>query len=277
MVIMGNIYNLYMDDSGTRHPDRDLNRTPSHRHDYFALGGVLINDADEAKARRLHQSFCDKWELSFPLHSCDIRAKSKKFNFLESFEKEKLESFMEDLTNLAVTLPVIGIACVIDRPGYNQRYFEKYGRNRWDLCKTAFAICVERSAKYALAQDCKLRVYVERSDKKTDRLVLNYYKYLKNSGMPFDKISSANYDPVESDYFSEILYDFKTKNKSSPLMQIADLYLWPMSIGGYDQNNKAYKALKQNNKLIDCLISENLISTHGIKYSCWELEKTKAR
>jgi hypothetical protein len=45
--------------------------------------------------------------------------------------------------------PFLGFACVIDRPGYNARYREKYGREQWSLCKTAFSELVERAAKYA--------------------------------------------------------------------------------------------------------------------------------
>lgn len=48
--------------------------------------------------------------------------------------------------------PVIGLACVIDWPGYNKRYAEKYAENRWMLCKTAFSVVVERAAKFAISK-----------------------------------------------------------------------------------------------------------------------------
>ncbi len=53
-------------------------------------------------------------------------------------------------------------------------------------------------------------------------------------------------------------------------MQIADLYLWPMCIGGYDKNNQAYRALFEAKRLVDCELSEHETPMLGIKYSCFE-------
>ena len=55
---------------------------------------------------------------------------------------------------------LVGLACVVDRPGYDARYREKYGRRQWHLCQTAFSIVVERAAKYARDSGRKLRVNV---------------------------------------------------------------------------------------------------------------------
>ena len=62
------IYNLYLDDSGTRHPTHKVGKAPKHGHDWFAFGGVLIKDEDEFQARELHEKFCDKWKIQNPLH-----------------------------------------------------------------------------------------------------------------------------------------------------------------------------------------------------------------
>jgi len=59
------------------------------------------------------------------------------------------QSFHEDLAHLIEALPIVVIACVVDRRGYNDRYFELYKDERWMLCKTAFAILLERAAKFA--------------------------------------------------------------------------------------------------------------------------------
>ena len=53
------------------------------------------------------------------------------------------------------------------------------------------------------------------------------------------------------------------------MSQIADLVLYPMAKGGYDSNYPPYKALKENNKLIDNLLPEDRIPLCGIKYSCF--------
>ena len=106
---------------------------------------------------------------------------------------------------------------------------------------------------------------------------------MRDQGMPFSVDSSGKYAPLAPQELRETLYDFQLKYKSSPLVQFADLYLWPMCIGGYDNNNLPYKRLKSDGKLIDCLLAEEELPALGIKYSCWELvqtredKKTKAR
>ena len=47
---MSEIINFYIDDSGTRHPDKKSGRRPAHGYDYFSLGGVLVNEKDEEQA-----------------------------------------------------------------------------------------------------------------------------------------------------------------------------------------------------------------------------------
>src|SRR5690349_6280428 len=56
---MPRILNFYMDDSGTRAPTRKpLPFNPRERN-FFALGGVLINEEDEAPARNAYER-CDR-------------------------------------------------------------------------------------------------------------------------------------------------------------------------------------------------------------------------
>ena len=150
------------------------------------------------------------------------------------------------------------------------RYREKYKRQRWALCKTAFSIVVERAAKHALMRDRKLRVYVERCSKKDDRIVQEYYDSLKADGLCFNPATSSKYDPLTSGHFGATLYEFRTKKKSTRLTQTADLFLWPMCIGGYHQKNRAYSNLWKAGKLIDTQIRPDEIGTIGIKYSCFD-------
>jgi len=162
---------------------------------------------------------------------------------------------------------------VIDRPGYNERYQAKYGDQRWLLCRTAFSIVVERAAKYAQKLGCRLRVNVERSDKTVDARLRRYYDELRGEGPPFNADSSAKYVPLDARAFAENLYEFQTKNKTSPLMQIADICLWPMCIGGYDPDNKSYVALRTAGALVDSKLLPEEIPSGGIKYSCWDLQE----
>lgn len=267
---MAKVINLYMDDSGTRHPDHNPS-LPKHGYDYFALGGILIKQEDETIARQLYSNFCQQWDITYPLHSVEIRGKSENFAWLGKLNKDELNLFIEQLYQVLEKSPIIGIACVIDRPGYNHRYREKYGRQRWSLCKTAFTVLVERAAKYADSQGYKLRVLPEKCNKDEDKTLKGYYDKLKSEGMPFEQSTSSKYVPLKVDDFKRLLYEFKLKEKTSPMIQLADLYLWPMAIGGYDPNNRTYKRLIEDRKLIDCLYSQEEISYLGIKYSCFDL------
>lgn len=279
---MPDIINLYLDDSGTRNPDRHIKQNINSGYDWFALGGVMIRESDEQQAREAHAAFCSEWDIKDPLHSSEIRMRTNNFSSIASWPKPKQNLFYEKLGEFLTNQPVIGIACVIDRPGYQDRYLEKYGRNRWALCKTAFSVVVERALKYAVSQKCKLRVLPERSSKKDDGLLRSYFDSLKKDGNPFSG-DSTKYQPLDAAHYGEGLYDFKTKFKSSPITQIADLYLYPMCRGGYDEGYKPYLDLKNKNRLINCHLEIEHISSSGIKYSCFdfrvnsESEKTKGQ
>lgn len=265
--------NFYMDDSGARHPDHKPNQISGNNRDWFSLGGILIKESDEPFARAQITDFCKSWNITIPLHSVDIRHKAKGFNWLSKINENKRDEFYSDLSKLMISLPVIGIACVIDRPGYNHRYLEKYGRERWRLCKTAFAIAVERAAKYAVRKGYRLRILPERCSKTEDNKLKGYYDSLRKNGLPFSGDTSGKYQPLTSEVLTNTLYEFKLKHKISPLAQIADLYLWPICMGGYHRENKPYQILKSAKKLVDDCLDDEDIESCGIKYSCFELRR----
>ena len=272
---MTKVINFYMDDSGTRHPDHDPGKRAAHGYDWFALGGVLINKDDEDQARDMHAEFCGDWGIDYPIHSVEIRGTTGEFSWLKDAEPAERDEFLEDLYLLMRDAPVIGLACVIDRPGYNTRYREKYGRQRWSLCKTAFNVAIERAAKYAREQGCRVRIAPERCNKPEDAVLKGYYEELKQAGPPFAKETSDKYAPMTAEQFRETLYEFKPKYKSSPMVQFADLYLWPICMGGYHASNRPYKRLKDDGKLIECLIPEKDWPTLATKYSCFDDVKRK--
>src|SRR5262245_41877389 len=263
---MDNVINFYMDDSGTRHPDHNPGKRAKHAYDWFALGGILVRDSDESAARELHSAFCKKWGLTCAIHSVEVRARNKGFLWLERKPKRDQEIFYEDLYLLLKAAPVVGLACVIDRPGYNARYLEKYGRQRWSLCKSAFTISVERAAKYARSLDCRLRVLPERCNKKEDRVLKSYYEDLKSVGQPFDRATSEKYRPLTPEEFQQTLLEFHPQMKSSRMAQFADLYLWPICMGGYDADNRPYKRLQGDGKLIECILPEEDLAMLATKY-----------
>ncbi len=265
---MVKILDLYIDESGSRMPNRDPDK--KHNPKWFGMGGILFNEEDKVPVEQLHADFYSRQKLrkDICLHSYDIRQKKEKFAFLQ--EDRAYEKFMGDLSDTLIQMPVIGTGCIIDQAGYHNRYQNKYREDMWWLCKTAFSICVERAVKYALLKDRKLRVNVERSDPATDKKVETYFNDIKNEGMPFHSENMGKYNPLKINDFKETLYDFKLKQKQSIPMQIADLFLYPICRGGYERNYLPHNLLEQKQKLINQNVDDSRIQEMGIKYSCFE-------
>jgi hypothetical protein len=242
------------------------------------MGGVIVDDEDgEDIVRAKHADLFAKWNIQCPLHSAEIRNKAKGFRWVRKLAPDKQNEFLGDIGKLVTSPELTAIACVIDRPGYDARYREKYGRQPWHPSKTAFTVVVERAMKHARAKNAKLRVLVERSDRDTDKMLRGYYDALRTGGHPFDQANAAKYSPLTPEQCRETLYEFRAKEKSSPLIQIADLALWPICIGGYEPQNFAYKVLKDAGTLIDSQLAPHEIAERGIKYSCWDLENAKPK
>jgi hypothetical protein len=263
---------LYLDDSGTRNPDRKIPEKFMYR-DWFALGGYISNEEDEGVIRTAHANFCENWGISYPLHSYDIRAETNNFTWLASLDERERNKFMRSLSQMLLDIPIIGHACVVDRPGYSARYRAKHGRQTWMLCKTAFSVVCERAAKYARDNGRKLRVYVEEGDKSADDKIREYYAALRTTGMPFATDTSAKYAPLNADLLRETIYDLDFKSKSSPMVQLADLYAYPIARGGYEPEYFPYAQLRTRKKLLDDIVDSKAVDHLGIKYSCFELAK----
>jgi len=204
-----------------------------------------------------------------PFRSYDIRNRTARFRWLATLPPEQYRVFMAQLTELIGSLPIHALACVINRPGYNKRYIDKYGPRRWKLCRTAFNIAVERAAKLAIHKNVRLRVYAERSDKVTEAQFKGYFDEMRRVGLPFDARNSERYRPLSAGQLRSTLFEFRIKTKDSPLMQLADLVLWPVCHGGYDKKHRAYAELSKAGKLMDalCTADNGLL---GIKYSCFD-------
>jgi hypothetical protein len=258
---------LYVDDSGSRDLDKSDDQVGSK---WFALGGVLVAEEDEATVRAAHASFCGRWDITYPLHSYDIRTATGDFSWIADLTTEDRTAFFSDLSQFLIDLPVLGTACVVHRQGYNDRYRAKYGTRRWALCKTAFSIVIERAAKYAHQNGRRMKVFYERSDRINERRLEGYYAAMRAEGMPFDGANSSKYVPLTAAELSRTLWECRKKFKSSPVMQVADLYLHPICVGGYDAENRALAALRANKRTINCVLSEVDAAHVGIKYSCFD-------
>lgn len=262
---------LYVDDSGNRNPDTRPGQNTTPR--WFGLGGILIRESEERSVRESMAQLRGRWTHYIgdaPLHSYKIRQQKGSFGWMQT-DPEAGQTFVTELSDLISAAPILCTACVIDRPGYMARYLPKYDvAQRWKLCKTAFSVLLERVAKYAKLSGSKVRVFVERSDKITDGLMRTYYDDLRMTGMPFDQTSMAGYGPLDPTSFRETLYDFKPKDKTSSLMQLADLCLFPMCRAGYDRSGRDYIALRTAGKLLDQVLAPGDVPTLGIKYSCFD-------
>lgn len=261
---------LYLDDSGTRNPDHTPDPQQLYR-DWFSLGGIILFEEDESEVRAAHATFCEKWNIDYPLRAYDIRAKTRRFSWIATLSDADQEVFHDELYQMLTSIPVIGHACVIDRPGYDARYRKKYGRQTWMLCKTAFSVLCERAAKLAALSERKLRVMPEAGDKTSDNHVREYYESLRSDGMPFQDATSAKYAPMSASELSKTLYELRFKKKSSPMAQLADLYLYPIARGGYAPDYRPYRALREHKMLIDDHLDDDGRPHLGIKYSCFEL------
>jgi hypothetical protein len=73
-----------------------------------------------------------------------------------------------------------------------------------------------------------------------------------------------------ADGFGQVLSSCERKRKSSPMIQIADLILFPVCIGGYDATHRAYQTLVNARRLIDHHLPQEDCASMGIKYSCFD-------
>ena len=219
----GQEVHLFVDDTGSRQPDHMPTEDGDDGMDCFGLGGLLIDKENLDAVWDAHRKFCDKWEITYPLHSYEIRGGRGNFSWLKN--PERAVEFLSEPEHFLVSLPVMGIASITHRPGYVARYFERYDGRPWRMDKTAFSILIERSAKYARSKERRLRVFFEQSGKQEDRDIVAFMKELKSDGMPFDSDTAAAHRGLEAYEFRElVLGEPKRRTKRTPMLLIADLY-----------------------------------------------------
>jgi hypothetical protein len=272
------VLHFYMDETGPFNPDK---KPPlaAHGHDWFGLGGILINAEDEPLAKTCIADLLAEWpQIRHPLHITDMRAEKKGFSWLGLLHDDDRTRFWVGYKTFLTRLPVAGMACVIDRPGYRARgYVERHGEARWMLCRTAFDIAVERSAKIAALRGRRLRIFFERSNPDADRRLRSYFKNLKENGLAFDAGNSAKYDPLSANDFQRTLISIEGKDKPNRMMQIADSYIYAIARGGYERKFDIYRRILERGKLISSQVDGALAATVGVKYSCFELEQAKRK
>lgn len=260
-------YVLCIDDTGTR----DLNSQSVVREDsmdWFALGGVLVKGEHVGRIGFRHKAFCEKHRISYPLHSSDIRCKTKMFKWLTDDKKRAL--FTQALGEFITSLPMMVTAAVVHRPGYFGRYQKKHGTGLWNMDKTAYCILIERAAKFAQLNDRKLEIRFEQAGKKEDQAIVDYTTELKNTGSPFNPITAAGYRPLQAIDYSNILLGSPIKEtKKFSLIQLADLVVYPIAKAGYQDNYPPYYQMTKAKMLIDQHLNDEHKGIAGIKYYCF--------
>ncbi len=167
-------------------------------------------------------------------------------------------------------IPVVAIAAVVDREGYNSKYKEMYGDKQWNLCKTAFSILTERSLKYVIKRNGKLRIKFEAGGKDYNNCIIDYARSLKRDGLPFNRDTSAKYNELsKEDINNFLLGEPERKKKNNRITQIADLYLYSVAKGGYDKNFEPYQLMFEHKTIIDSFLTPEECIREGVKYSCF--------
>jgi hypothetical protein len=260
---------LYLDDSGTRCPFKGSKQRKDGM-DWFALGGLLLKSEELDQLNAMHAELCAKHGIASPLHSNSIRGKRGDFAWMGN-EPERASAFLTDLSALICEIPAHVIACVVHRPGYNVRYGKKYGHQRWSLCKTAYRIVVERSAKEAQKNERRLLVHVEGGGKKENRMIRQHHSDLQTNDSYFDPATSGKYRPMSKEEFERVLFkEPKFFTKSNPAGQLSDLVVYPLVKGRYDRTYPPYVELCTAGRLIDVLFDETEREQRGVKYSCFD-------
>lgn len=264
---MNRPYTLYLDETGNRHPDKrpDVSR---QGRDWFAFGGVLIRGEDNDTARQHVHDFHARWKLTSPCHLTDINAEKKGFAWLGKVDQARRDQFRMDWRRTLCAAPVVGVGCVVDRPGYIARgYLERYN-DKWLLCRSAFDITVERCVKIAKSESRKLNIVFE-SDPSMNKTVVAYFHNLKNNGLNFDIKNSSKYNPLTLEDFQSTLGRIDYKPKEHPLLQLADSYIYAIARNGYDKKFDLYRHLRDHRRIADFAFPGRGHEV-GIKYYCFD-------
>jgi hypothetical protein len=237
--------------------------------DCFGLGGILVEEADVDTVVYRFRDFMSRWSIDYALHSTDIRGMRKNFSWLGE-DTKRATRFHLDLQALMSSIPVVGIAAVVDRQGYNMRYKDTYGERRWQLCKTAYSILLERAAKYARRNSATLEIYFEGVGKKEDTALHSYHRELRQTGNPFDPENSHKYEALLPEDYKRIVKGSPRRGtKANIFLQIADIYLYSMAKYGYDRSHAPWHLLIASGRIIDAQLNEDEIVACGVKFSCF--------
>ncbi len=261
-------YDLYVDDSGSRSLNIVASATGAVP-DAFALGGILIPSERVSDVIAAVVNLKANCGITGFLRSYDIRKKKRNFAWLAN-DHERAQRLYDGIGALLASMPGWATAVVIDRPGYDARYREKHGNNRWELCRSAYDILLERTTKIADADGRRLKVFVEETGAREDRLIRQYHTNLRTNGLEFAALTSDKYKPLAAKDFARItMKNPEFTRKGNPLGDLADLVLFPVVMGKYNPGYAPYRHLRDTGKIIDARLADGPTDC-GVKYYCFD-------
>jgi hypothetical protein len=262
-------FDLYIDDSGSRLPDKGDRQDRRDGIDAFGLGGILVKAEEAPSIYSLVEELRSQFHLAGPLHSTKIRCRKEEFSWLQT-DKTRANAFYSSIEAIIQLMPGWVTASVVHRPGYNARYEKRYGGARWRLCRTAYQILLERCAKFAKAHGRRLKVYAEETGKAEDRSMQEYHKNLLDNGAEFDQAQSAKYIPMTPhDLRKVVIRNVSFIQKKVPFAQAADLVLYPLIKGRYQPSYPPFRMLCEIKKVLDFALTGETVNC-GVKYSCFD-------
>ncbi len=258
-------YTLYVDDSGDPKPN------PFGAVKYFAMGGVLISSKDNHLLESAVDLFKARWEIdsSVPLHATEIRSKKKNFKHLGARGDKYYAEFLQSLSTMIVSLPILVHACVVHRANYLDRYSERYGILTWEMKKSVFQILIERAGRFVQSKGTRLSIVVEGIGQKEDTDITSYFNDYRANGHSFDKDRASKYMPPAPRALQRTLKEIDFKGKENAGLQLADLVLNPVAAHRFQHANIAFSIMEQKGVLIDSKLSEEELQHLGIKYFCF--------
>lgn len=94
--------------------------------------------------------------------------------------------------------------------------------------------------------------------------------------MPFEGDAASKYEDLSAEEFTfHIMGEPNRVTKKVPMIQIADLMLYPLAKGGYDATYAPYVSLMNSKRVIDAELEEKERPSRGVKYSCFDGGKKK--
>ncbi len=214
-------------------------------------------------------AFMHKWKFKAPLHYTDMHSRKAGFAWLGRRPQREQEAFLAEWREILCRIPVIGIGCVVDRPGYVARGYLAKHSDKWLLCRSAFDITVERAVKIARSERRKLHIVFEQ-DAAINQTITGYFENLKENGLAFNSQNSAKYQPLSQADFAETLGRIAHKPKSHTYLQVADSYIYAICRGAYQKKYWLSRSLHEAKRLSDYCAPDELGKQVGIKLYCFD-------